>query len=120
VEGNFMTNPQLLRDQEVTSDSSYVERNRRWLLPLFVGFVLLAAQAFGRLVVITSDGHDPLSLSITGWFVALALILAGLGAWMTDTASARVVAGVVTSAAMVVGAFGLVVVFWSILEIIAS
>jgi hypothetical protein len=115
-----MANTQLQRPLELSSDSSYVERNRRWLLPLFVGFVLLAAQAFGRLVVITWGGHDSLSFSITGWFVALALILAGLGAWMTDTVSARIVAGVVTIAAMVAGAFGLVVVFWSILQIVAS
>jgi|ERR1700712_3912729 hypothetical protein len=110
----------LKRIETASSDIGYIERNRRWLFPVFAGFTLLAAHAIGKVIVGKSGAQNPLSFSIMSWFVAMAFIVAGLGAWMTDTASARIVAGAVATVAMVAGAFGLVVVFWSILEIISG
>jgi hypothetical protein len=97
------------------SNAGYIERNRRWLVPAVIGVVLLAGHAAGNEIASRSGAHEPMSSSITGWFVALAFTLAGVGTWTTDTISARVVARVAGSVALL-GVFSvLVAVYWSFL-----
>lgn len=68
-------------------DTSYLDRNLKWLSPLFAILVLLLTPEL--LEIAHSSLSIPASLQHIG--IALALLLGAIGASLTDTISAKLV-----------------------------
>lgn len=83
---------------------NYFERNRRWLIPAMGGFMIAAGAVMLKVVAGTSP--DPSVATLPSWMpvagLAIAGFGAGIGAMLTDTASAHIMRFVGTAGACAV------------------
>lgn len=83
---------------------NYFERNRRWLVPAMGGFMIAAGA--GMLNVIAGKSPDPSVATLPSWMPIAGLAIggfgAGIGAMLTDTASARIMRLIGTAGACAV------------------
>lgn len=67
--------------------NEYFDKNRRWLNPVIAGFIVCMTP----LILSTIGQATPIPLWVSKAAFVLSVFLAGFGAMMTDTTSAKVI-----------------------------